>query len=91
VDSDKKLHIESMPPKMEKLAVKINGVITEITPPELATKTIDLSTIVAPVNIDLIQWSPAKKTWSETNKLDAVQIDMDMQLAKKSDTTLTLA
>ena len=80
-----------MPPKMEKLAVKINGVITEITPPELATKTIDLSTIVAPVNIDLIQWSPAKKTWSETNKLDAVQIDMDMQLAKKSDTTLTLA
>ena len=68
---------------MEKLAVKINGVLTEITPTELATKTIDLSAIVAPVTIDLVQWSPAKKIWSETNKLDAVQIDMDMHLTKK--------
>lgn len=76
---------------MEKLAVKVNGVLTEITPTELATKTIDLSTIVAPVTIDLVQWSPAKKTWSETNKLDAVEIDMDMQLTKKSDSALTLA
>jgi hypothetical protein len=80
-----------MPTKIEKLAVKVNGVLTEITPAEVTTKTIDLSSIVSPVVVDLIQWSPAKKTWSETNKLDAVEIDMDMQLAKKDEKTLTLA
>ena len=80
-----------MPPKIEKLAVKVNGVLTEITPAEVATKTIDLSSIVAPVVVDLIQWSSAKKTRSETNKLDAVEIDMDMQLTKKDEKTLTLA